>query len=300
MANVRITYTRFYPVGNKPLDNKIIEWILSDISEDLKSGWEIFYNVNNESNYFDLIFNSKSVVDFDIFKSEAVIENFHIWVRVADEGGDRDLIAFSSPTYKPIGKQTINNSIMRSYGNRFNNFDYIKKCLYRINHLSIELNDNDEIPIKDLFYYPDNWQVEYKPKNNVWHYQLDAHYYKSSYRIFNHKLYGGKSTNLDYYSEFKGVGDNNKIFHCDAKFYINEKFLNLVYKWTKESGYPRINEKIRNLKIWFNDKVKHEWKWSDEENRWIESCSTDWSNISDEEYIRFMEYYKKETIANTG
>jgi len=243
-------------------------------------------------NYFDLVFNSKSVVDFDIFKSKEIIKNFHIWIRVADEGGDRDLIGFKSPTFKPSIQQNPNNSIVRNYGERFNNFDYIKKCLYRVNQLSIELTENDENVIKELFYYPENWQVQYEPIDQIWNYQLDAHYYKSSYRIFDHKLYGGKSTNIDYCSEFKGEGDNNKIFHCDTKFYINEKFLNRVYEWTKEKGNPRINNKIQNLKLWHNGQIKHEWKWSNKESRWKEKCSTDWSNVSDEEFIRFKEYYK--------
>jgi len=78
MANYKVTHARFYPIQKNIINKELTEWIIGDIADDLKSGWEKFYNYEENNEFFDLVFNSKSSIDFDIFKNEKILNNFHI------------------------------------------------------------------------------------------------------------------------------------------------------------------------------------------------------------------------------
>ncbi len=292
MANIRITEIRFYPITKNKIDKRLTDWLISDIEEDLKSGWEKFYWSDINNKFFNLIFTSKSVLDFDIFRNPEVNDAFHIWVRISDEGGGRDLIGFKSPEFKTRKYHQFDEEIEYYYGKSFRELNYVTRCLYSADEISIELQDNDESVIKNLFYLPDNWRVNYKPINGKWQYQFESHYYKTSYRFFDHAKYSGKTTRIKYEEEFKGEGDVNNLFHCDTKFLINNNALNKIYKWSKDTGYPRIDERIKSIKLHYQNNPIHEWKWNNQESRWIEKSSLTWDNISNEEFIRFNEYYK--------
>lgn len=294
MANYKVTHARFYPVKKNRINKKLTEWIIADITDDLKTGWERFYNYDKDNEFFDLIFNSKSSIDFDIFKSKEVLDNFHIWLRISDEGGARDLIAFKSKFFKERRKYDFNYEIEYYNGSEYRNLNYVKRCLYAADSISFNLKEDKTETIKELFLYHNENVINYNPKKGIWNYNFECHYYKSCYRSYDHDKYGGKTTNLNYYEEFLGEGAVDNLLHCDRKFLINDKILNRIYKWSKEHGYPRIDDNILSINLNFNSQNVHKWWWETSENRWAEESSTNWENVSDEEYIRFLEYYKNE------
>ena len=291
MANYKVTHARFYPIQKNIINKELTEWIIGDIADDLKSGWEKFYNYEENNEFFDLVFNSKSSIDFDIFKNEKILNNFHIWLRISDEGGARDLIAFKSNYYRTRRKYDFNYEIEYYNGSEYRNLNYVKRCLYSADSISICLREDKIETIKELFQYHNENVINYKPKDGMWNYNFECHYYKSCYRSYDHDKYGGKTTNLNYYEEFLGEGAVDNLLHGDRKFLINEKVLNLIYKWSKENGYPRIDENILSINLNFDSHNVHRWWWGNSGNRWNEESSTSWENVSDEEYIRFLEYY---------
>ena len=143
MANILTAYVRFFPKKKKRLPHKLIDWIIEDITEDLR-GWAIIWNIPEDESHFDLIFTYKRSLDYDIFKSQDVLNAFHIWVRISDSGSFLDLITLKSNSFAPLNTRL-------QYVIWDENWNYLNHCLYCADRLSIHLLRNES---ESLYSFP--------------------------------------------------------------------------------------------------------------------------------------------------
>lgn len=289
MANIKTTYARFFPKKKNQLPKELVNWIMTDITEDLKH-WAITWYIPIDESYLDLVFTSKSILDYDIFKNQKVLETFHIWIRISDEGGAKDFIGFKSNTFKTSKKYYR----QVGYSGKDESWNYFNSCIYSADKLSIHLSSKDEESI-DKFIKPSKfWNISKELNDeNVWEMNFHINYFRCSYSILNHDKYYGKQQNINFFDNIFGEGEVTEILYDDYRFQLNEYFFSKRYKWNKDLGYSRIDENLLELNFWENNKKVHKFKWASSKEGWIESCYTGWDNVSDKEYIRFKSIYEE-------
>lgn len=293
MANVQITYARFYPIKKGEIPSELVNWIISDIDDDLK-GWKKFFYLHPQNAYFDVLLTSKSILNFYIFHAARILDHFHIWLRISDEGGKNDLLAFRSNHYALEKLHLYSDSTLKHYG--ADEWNYVNMCLYTADAFSIHMKQFDEETIKK-FTNGNHRDLDFsRQADESWKMPLSMVYYKTSY-LFSDKLDAGSaaySQDKDLYSVFFGDGEVYHLLYGNSRFRLNEYFISNYFN--EEYDHQRIDENILQICLWKNDRLVHEWKWDDQSEEWKEKCAVGWDHCADPEYLRFLTLYENSSI----
>ncbi|MNJ88944.1 hypothetical protein D3C87_65040 [compost metagenome] len=291
MANIRITYARYYPVQNGTISDEQVQMISSGISEELGS-WAKFIYKHPENDYLDLVFESKSILDYTVFKDEKILEHFHIWVRISDEGGKHDVICFKSKSYGLNTLHGYSDVTFRHY--KSDTWNYVNMCLYGADSFSVHMKQFDVRTVKQFIHYDSEYMDLNIQVGESWKTTLNIVYFKTNYRYLDPPA-NSEPFAENFYEKYRGEGSLTESVCGDSRLLLHHHFIAHT-QLNDEFEFERIDENILKVCLWKNDIQVHEWEWSEEKGEWEESCSADWDHCMDPEYLRFLTLYEHKLI----
>lgn len=295
MANCKVNYVRFFPVEPGHIDADLTQSIVQELADEL-SGWEIFYHQPAHGKWFDLVYTNKSTVRMQIFDRKDLWEAFHVWVRIADEGGMHDLVGFRSRHYALTGRQDP-NPIVRRWGHYLQPWDYLRSCLYMADTLRLQFSGTGSDLLSRLTKTPVWDQIPPDLAEDLsWSHGVDVLHYKCSYVFVDHKPYNGKATNLDFYADIPGRSraEMSKVLLDDDRILLRDVLMRPSWSWKPEDN-PRIDPLLLSFELRHLGKMVYRWEWGEDEigEGWQETTSHGWDNCIDPEYLKFLAWYGK-------
>ena len=293
MANVGNAYVRLYPVNGKLSRETFIE-AYNDLRNQLWRSW-FFFDENEIC--IDVIYPTKSFVNFDLFRDERILNNYHIWIRTSDNSCYEDLLGFKSNYYKTSNEIVDEKCKIESgFSDEWN---FATSCLYSADEILIKFNTQETNYLNKLIksdrYETINKKID---ENFEWRYKLMINYFKSSQSSFENDCTGEHIEENYYMSEF-GWSDSHiwGLMQNERLIQINKEFLDKVFQYDNESNPIKFEQTIEELQFLSKGKTVQSYKWMLDnewnEERWIVKTTSDWKNLINPEYIKFREQIKK-------
>ncbi|MFC5044675.1 hypothetical protein ACFSTE_22525 [Aquimarina hainanensis] len=265
--NYTSRYVRLFPVNFQNDEHE-----LTSILEQINEISLCYYYWNSDHSYLDILYTSKHLIDY--FLNDSVLEKFHYWEIGADEGYDHDTITGRSKFYKTKVGQSVFN---------YSSISYYQADQIRFSGFSNDFKNYVKVIFKDAY------EVAFNDTKNI--------YIRDEKLIYS-------ATN-DRWSTISSLDNNknedveNRLFKdgfildlIEVSRYGTERLnvLDFVFNEAQKNG----NDFIKSIELMNNGRVVHKFSWNQEAKRWSSLHGDFWSNCIDTEYIRFIEWYKKE------
>lgn len=293
MANIVSAVARFYPV-NGEMNTKQFMSYYTDFQKLL---WRSYFFINKDENCFEVLYPCKSPVIEEIYESNELLDNYHVWLRISDSSCYEDFIGFNSKIYKPDFNEV---DYKCQYWSGYTlNWNYASSCLYSANEIEIKFNNPASEFIKKLVQFDRYYEVDQQIKEDLtWNHKMKIVFMKSSQVRFEND-YTGEHLEENFYENELGWNDLSSVSGLlinDSRIRLQDEFLNLLNKYNKKLNTIKMDATIDELSFKQNGEPVQKFKWAtnlNDEKRegWVESTKCDWSNCIDPEFIKFQTWY---------
>jgi len=294
MANVVNGLARFYPIEGS-IDK---EQFLSYFDQFKTQFWRSWYHINEIENCVEFIYPCKRPISKDIFTDQGVLNSYHIWIRVADSSCYEDFIGFKSQYYKTeLNKVGYNCKLWAGFTDDWN---YANSCLYKADELCVKFNSRKTNFLEKLIKFEDYHKVNKELNSDLsWSHKMMISYMKSSQNWF-WEVSKYEHIELDYFNSDYNWSDSHifKIFTSDKRVAIKEELIDKLFKLDSNYEQNKFDESLEEISLRLDGRTIHKFSWNEKDSKWhdrgwIEKTISDWSNITDSEFVEFKARYNK-------
>jgi len=293
MGNQKSYFVRLYPFEKKEIKDILIDKIINELKP-IFFDYACFYFSPNDRSYLDICFHYRNWLN-DFFNSKLITDNFHIWVRRADEGNWHDYISFTSNRYVIENQVTLDECGSKWSKINLNDIQYNNSCLYKADKLSIYgETENAIIFVRNIlsgsplrgFYKQKEIELDSKLK---WDMMLPIRYLASNFSEFDYAKNGGKVQNINIYETMNFQGHLSHAIIEDFSLTFNKEMKRLFSSENGDNEY----DSIRSIGMTFKGRRVYQLH-QDPITKVKEVHSWDgWDNCIDEEFIKFIAWYGK-------
>lgn len=287
MANTVNTHTRFYPV-NGVLDRNHFLKLYAIFQKQL---WRSWYYFNERERCIEVIYPSKSHLDFDLFTHQSIVDHFHIWGRCGDYSCYEDILTFKS-LHCPIIVGKIDPKCKYNFDIK-DEWNLATSCLYTADELLIRFKYKDQNYINSLLSIPYNYPDALKFQDELTcSLNLMMIYMKSSYTDYIND-FTGEHLEMDYFSSELGWGKAEVWqWMCNNPgVKLKALFLDRLYKNRPSIQESNPHEYISEVLFKWNNKTMYKFEWKDGHFNQRSDCS--WDNCINPEFTAFKTWYKQ-------
>jgi len=293
MANQKSFFLRLYPFDKIEIDDSFIDKIVNGLKPIFFDN-ACFYFSPIDRSFLDICFHYKNWLN-EFFNSKLITDNFHIWVRKADEGGWYDYISFASNRYEIDNEVILDKFGLEWSAINLKNIQYNSSCLYKADKLSIFGNSEKcKLFIQNIlsgsflrgFRKQNEIELDSKKK---WSISLPIRYLASSFSEFDYEQNVGKMQNENIYESIEFQGHLSHVIIEDFSSTFNTEMKGLIFNKSNNNDYNSVG----SVEMDSNGKIVYRFEQNLKTGIKKQTSWNSWANCIDEEFIKFLIWYNK-------
>lgn len=294
MANQKSFFVRLYPFNKKYIDDTLIDMIINELRSIFFDN-ACFYFLPSDRFFLDICFHYKNWLN-ELFNSDLITKNFHIWIRKADEGGWYDYISFASNRYEIINTLSLDQLGLEWSSINLKNIQYNSSCIYKADKLSVYGNSEKcKLFIQNMLSGSFLRRSIKKSQivldsNMTWTISLPIRYLASSFSEFGYDQNAGKVLNVNVYASMEFQGHLHHTMIEDFSSTFNQQMKRLISNNKNDQNYNSVD----SIQMKSKGKIVYRFDNSSETRIKKETSWNSWDNCIDEEFIKFLIWYYKE------